>query len=122
MSGYPTIKWFRKGIAYDYEGERTADGKRVMCNGVDIVLPTGLVTFARQRADPNWEPPPDEVMVLSQSNFTDVATATELLLVEFYAPWYVLVCLGGKGCVVHNVITYGLYVIHSKRLCDEITL
>ena len=27
VSGYPTIKWFRKGIAYDYEGERTADGK-----------------------------------------------------------------------------------------------
>ena len=30
VSGYPTIKWFRKGIAYDYEGERTADGRPVM--------------------------------------------------------------------------------------------
>ena len=26
ISGYPTIKWFRKGIAYDYDGDRTADG------------------------------------------------------------------------------------------------
>jgi len=45
------------------------------------------VKFARQRADPNWEPPPDEVIVLSQDNFTDFASATKLLLVEFYAPW-----------------------------------
>lgn len=29
VSGYPTIKWFRKGIAYDYDGDRTADGKLV---------------------------------------------------------------------------------------------
>ena len=35
VSGYPTIKWFRKGLAYDYEGDRTADGNvlnNTLCN------------------------------------------------------------------------------------------
>ena len=42
------------------------------------------------RADPNWKAPPDAVVVLTIDNFTSITEREELMLVEFYAPWSVL--------------------------------
>ena len=41
----------------------------------------------RQEAHPDWEPPKDLVMVLTADNFTQVVSETDLMLIEFYAPW-----------------------------------
>ena len=35
-----------------------------------------------------YKPPqPDEVMVLSEKNFTEALTSNKMLLIEYYAPW-----------------------------------
>ena len=41
----------------------------------------------KEQADPNWKPPPKEVIVLTEGNFTEITNREELMLVEFYAPW-----------------------------------
>ena len=41
----------------------------------------------KERADPNWEPPPEAVLTLTKENFTEVTNRESLMLVEFYAPW-----------------------------------
>ena len=41
----------------------------------------------RSVARPDWEPPQDLVLVLTQQNFTQVVSGDEPVLVEFYAPW-----------------------------------
>ena len=46
-----------------------------------------IITFMKQRSDPNYKPPPSEVLVLTSSNFTKITKNTPLILVEFYAPW-----------------------------------
>ena len=47
----------------------------------------GIVEYMRAEARPDWEPPKDLVMVLTNNNFTQVVSKSELMLVEFYAPW-----------------------------------
>lgn len=47
----------------------------------------GIVEYMRAEASPDWEPPKDLVMVLTNDNFTQVVSESELMLVEFYAPW-----------------------------------
>ena len=66
------LQVFRKGVPYDYDGPRDANG---------------IVEYMLDQARPDWSPPADEVLVLTQENFTDVVSLAELILVEFYAPW-----------------------------------
>ena len=72
MQGYPTLKWFRNGIAYDYDGPREEDG---------------IVDYMKKRAAKDWKPPPVAVVDLGKDNFTDFINSNDLSLVEFYAPW-----------------------------------
>ena len=39
------------------------------------------------RVDPNYKPPPEEVVALTVETFDDFIKNNELVLVEFYAPW-----------------------------------
>ncbi len=47
----------------------------------------GIVEYMKERADPEWKPPPEAVLTLSKDNFTDLVNKEPLMLVEFYAPW-----------------------------------
>lgn len=70
ISGYPTIKLFKKGEAVeDYRGARTAGA---------------IVEYMRMHGDPNYAPPPSAVLVLSTSNFTETINSKKLILVDFY--------------------------------------
>ncbi|KAL3831563.1 hypothetical protein ACJMK2_023302 [Sinanodonta woodiana] len=71
VSGYPTLKWFKKGEVYDYDGPREANG---------------IVSYMKERADPSWKPPPEVVVSLTKDTFDDFIQQ-EISLVEFYAPW-----------------------------------
>lgn len=39
------------------------------------------------RVDPNYKPPPEEVVTLTVETFDDFVANHPLVLVEFYAPW-----------------------------------
>ena len=47
----------------------------------------GIVEYIKERSDPNWKPPPEAVLVLTNENFTQVVEKADIILVEFYAPW-----------------------------------
>lgn len=49
----------------------------------------GIVDFMEKIAAPDWEPEPDAVVTLTKHNFHEVVNKEELMLVEFYAPWFV---------------------------------
>ncbi|XP_071957938.1 protein disulfide-isomerase A4-like [Antedon mediterranea] len=72
VSGYPTLKIFRNGKAYDYKGPREE---------------AGIVSYMKEQADPSWAPPPEAVITLTDATFDEVVNKEELILVEFYAPW-----------------------------------
>lgn len=46
-----------------------------------------IVEFMKEEAKPDWKPPEDHVLVLTSDNFTSRVLPSELMLVEFYAPW-----------------------------------
>ena len=52
-----------------------------------ISFPSGIIDYMRSEARPDWEPPIDQVVILTSENFTQVVSSSELMLVEFYAPW-----------------------------------
>lgn len=72
VTGYPTMKVFHNGVPYEYEGPRKADG---------------IVSYMKREARPDWKPPAEHVIVLTQENFTEATQNSDLMLVEFYAPW-----------------------------------
>lgn len=41
----------------------------------------------KEKLDPNWKPPASPVITLTSSNFTKTVRDSELILVQFYAPW-----------------------------------
>jgi protein disulfide-isomerase A4 len=72
IDGYPIMKVFRNGVPYEYEGSRKADG---------------IVDYMKKQARPDWTPPIDHVLTLTQDNFTQYTDNSDIILVEFYAPW-----------------------------------
>ncbi|NXF87593.1 PDIA4 isomerase, partial [Eubucco bourcierii] len=72
VSGYPTLKILKKGQPVDYDGSRTEDA---------------IVAKVKEVSDPNWTPPPEATLVLTQDNFDSVVNDADIILVEFYAPW-----------------------------------
>ncbi|XP_069816479.1 protein disulfide-isomerase A4 isoform X2 [Dendropsophus ebraccatus] len=72
ISGYPTIKIFKKGQPVDYDGSRTEKA---------------IVSKVEEVSDPNWTIPPEATIVLTEANFNEVVETADIILVEFYAPW-----------------------------------
>ena len=56
-----------------------------ICNS----LFAGIEQWVLEHSDPDWAPPPDEAVVLTEANFTKFINKYDLSLVEFYAPWCV---------------------------------
>ncbi|KRZ77654.1 putative protein disulfide-isomerase A4 [Trichinella papuae] len=72
ISGYPTLKFWNGHSYIDYDG--TNDWK-------------GIVEWVSEKADPNYKPPPQAVITLTNDNFTEIVTNTQLILVKFFASW-----------------------------------
>ncbi|XP_054351807.1 protein disulfide-isomerase A4 isoform X3 [Pongo pygmaeus] len=75
VSGYPTIKILKKGQAVDYEGSRTQEE---------------IVAKVREVSQPDWTPPPEVTLALTKENFDEVVNDADIILVEFYAPCFLL--------------------------------
>ena len=74
IEGYPTIKIFHKNSQkpIDYDGPHDSG--------------LAIADYIKEFADPNWTPPPSDVVILTNENFTKFIFNEELSLVEFYAP------------------------------------
>ncbi|CAF1285814.1 unnamed protein product [Rotaria sordida] len=75
IEGYPTLKIFHRNSPkpIDYEGPRQPG--------------SAIADYIKDFANPNWTPPPSDVVILTSENFTQFIVNEELTLVEFYAPW-----------------------------------
>ncbi|XP_005099457.1 protein disulfide-isomerase A4 isoform X3 [Aplysia californica] len=72
VQGYPTLRFFKNGKDYEYDGPRFKDG---------------IVEFMQKIAKPDWAPEPEAVITLTKDDFDEVTENEEIMIVEFYAPW-----------------------------------
>ena len=77
VKGFPTLKIFKQGAAepVDYEGGRTT---------------FDIVHKMKELSDPNWTPPASTVLELTTAGFDEFVNKQPIMLVEFFAPWFVL--------------------------------
>uniref|UniRef100_A0AC34Q5G3 Protein disulfide-isomerase n=2 Tax=Panagrolaimus sp. JU765 TaxID=591449 RepID=A0AC34Q5G3_9BILA len=73
IKGYPTLKFWKDGQEpIDYDGGRDSDA---------------IVQWIKEKTDPNYKPPPEEVKALTVETFDEFIGDKPIMLVEFYAPW-----------------------------------
>ena len=73
VQGYPTLIIFKNGDKLqDYTGEKNAEA---------------IISHMTALNDPNWVPPPSDILGLTAENFTKFVKNEKLSLVLFYAPW-----------------------------------
>ncbi|KAE9555366.1 hypothetical protein FO519_001448 [Halicephalobus sp. NKZ332] len=73
IQGFPTLKFWKDGEnPIEYDGGRDSDS---------------LVQWIKEKTDPNYKPPPEEVKTLTVENFDEFIGDKPIMLVEFYAPW-----------------------------------
>lgn len=63
---------YLNGTKIEYDGPRTAQG---------------IIDHMRSIADPNYKPPEESVLTLTDSTFNSVVAKEPLMLVAFVAPW-----------------------------------
>lgn len=71
------MKIFKKGVEepIDYDGGRTQ---------------FEIVEKIKELSDPNWSPPKSEVIELTTETFDSIVNKEAIMLVEFFAPWFVV--------------------------------
>lgn len=84
--------------------------KYLVCDPEFCECVIGLIRYVKERSDPDWKPPPEAVVTLTKDNFKDFIN-NDLSLVEFYAPWLVLVSslMFGTACQYVIIITVSLF-------------
>ncbi|XP_078394732.1 protein disulfide-isomerase A4 [Cetorhinus maximus] len=72
IATYPTFKIVKNGQPINYKGALVKDE---------------LLSKVKEVASPDWIPPPEATIVLTEDTFDDVVNDADIILVEFYAPW-----------------------------------
>jgi protein disulfide-isomerase A4 len=52
------------------------------------IIIQGIVRWLKEKTDPNYRPPTEEVITLTREIFDEFVADKPIMLVEFYAPWF----------------------------------